>query len=539
MTQTSQDPQVFFQQLAVKVLTYLPFLDQTRFKKAFDFAYQAHRYQVRDSGELFVMHPLTVAWIVADYQVDENTLIAALLHDTVEDVENISLKDIEQNFGQEVTNIVDGLTKVKKVIEEQKEKNRLEMKKESSIETIRKILQKSQNDLRVIIIKMADRVHNLQTLKSKKKIASRKKKAKESLKIFVKIADRLGVFKLKKELSDLAFPYAFPDEFKRITTFLDITAEEKNVIKQEVFNKIKASDVSHLVKNIINHDKRLIALNDVLIQKKKLSINDNLNFIIITKDKNSCYEVISLINKIWTTVSQERDYIASPKDNGYQAYMLKMMTEKGNLIDFQIMSEEMQKKNYLGVLVDFFQNESGGTLDIFKIFAEIDQNTRGDAFGFYEAAQTDLLSDKIKIANNGKYFYIPQNSTALDFVFFVFKEKAGYTQKILCNEEEIPCSKLLMNNDSVEIILGNQLQINFNWFNLVNTFKSRTFIQRALQRKNRHKKILIGKKVLQREFDIYQRGSISKFLEKSKNKEKVREQFGMTNIDDLFVLISE
>jgi len=528
-----------FNKLVDKVREYNSGIKLKNLKKAFHFSKKTHLYQYRDSGEPYLTHPLEVALILTEYFADEDTIIAAILHDTVEDTEEVSIKTIKTKFGATVADLVDGATKIEKIIPEDASPSlSFDIKRERNIETIRKIFQKANQDIRVILIKLADRLHNMRTLSGKKGLTKQNKKAKETLSIFTQVAARLGIWKIKRELEDLCFKYVYPEDYKIIQDFLTKEQQKREQILQTVKESLLKEDSKNVFVEILPYDRGIVALQKAFQEKKNLTINDNLVLQIQVKDENSCYLILRLIHSLWRHRGTEEDFISNPRDNGYESYHTEIVTQEGNRVQFRIMTPEMQRRNRFGITYDYFQKKQGATVHFLcTSFEKINKNTIGKSEDFLEATKTDLLERKIKIHTKGKSIDMPVCATALDFSFYCFPEEAVYTSQILINDKEVHLGTSLQEGDIVEIKHFSQETVTFSWFYQIKTILARMAIQEHLRKWDSEQKMTIGKEILQKEFDLYETGRVESFFHK--NGQAVKEAFHVKNEEELYTLIAE
>ena len=431
-------PEKRFNELLDKIREYNPDFRRKQLKKAFDFSKKIHIDQYRDNGEPYITHPLEVAIILTEYFADEATIIAAILHDTVEDSEKVTPQKIRDQFGTTVSKLVDGVTKIEQIIpEDDPQSPSAVSKRKISIETIRKIFQKSKQDIRVILIKLADRLHNMRTITGKKGKEKQRNKAEETLSIFTQVAARLGIWRIKRELESLCFRYVYPEEHKRIQSFLKNQEEKRKKLLIEVKTYLQKKDTDHVIIKILPYPRSLSAFQKILKEKNNLTINNNLVLQVLAEDENNCYLMLRLIHSLWKHLGKDEDFISNPRDNGYQAYHTEIVSQEGNRVQFRIMTLEMQRKNWYGITYDYFQKQKGAKSWFSSTsFDQINKSTVGKSEDFLEAAKTDLLERKIEVHTKGKSLDMPRESTALDFSFYAFPEKAIYTSKIFINDKE-------------------------------------------------------------------------------------------------------
>lgn len=531
--------QSMYKSLRKKVLSYNLESDEDKLYKAFTFSKKIHKNQKRDSGEPYITHPLAVALILADYYADDDTIIAALLHDCVEDSEDVSVSDIKKKFGEAVSHLVDGVTKIRQYIDSEHVTYSESLLKEvKDIETIRKVLKKSQKDIRVLFIKLADRLHNMQTLSKKNDEKKRKKKARETFNIYAPLARRLGMMDLAFRLEDLSLHYIYPKKFDYIQNFLKDTSEQKNQILQHVITATKNHKNGKYIDHIQHQSREMLSLMKRYELRGDLDFRDDLTIKIVVKEKDQCYLVLSMVREIWTATSHDQDYIASPRDNGYRAYHTKVLTEEGVCIDFRIMTDEMEKGNKFGMSYYYFQeNMKEGQMSFFIPFNFINNKTQGDAKAFIEATKIDLLEKRIKVFCEGKGYDVPYNTTALDVAFQIDTQKALKLKEIFINENKTHISSIIEDGDIVEMSFEKNSTVAFRWLYYVKTATARIAIQEALQSVGRNQKIQLGERILQREFDFYEKGLVGSVL--FKKMKILNEKTGIKNIEDLYILIAE
>ena len=510
-------------------------------QKWFEFAFTAHDWQFRGSWEPYIIHPLEVAIILTWYWADEDSIIASLLHDCVEDCDVTSL-DIKKNFWAEIALIVDWLTKVDEVISDNFNSFSFDWKvKSKEIETIRKILEKSKNDIRIILIKMADRLHNIRTLSWMKKEKSRIKKAKETMNIFIKIADKLWLTKIKNEFFDICYLELHPEKHFQIKEFINENKEKKNIILKEILDKLKKNDSKKIIKDIFIYEKNTSSLSKILANKWELILNDNLVLDLIIENKNDFNLISQLIKSSFSIkfndIKKEESYETSSNNPYYQIYSLDIIDKNWSIIQFRIMTKEMMKTNMEWVLFLLFQKKIKPKLYLFNDFEEINKITKWKSWDFYNAVKSDLLESKITIHNNWECTEVLKNSTTLDVIFYIFWKKALNTKKIFINKEEVFFDTIIKQNDFIEVEFLNKENAQFEWFYFVNKFKSRILLQEFLKLKDIKNKVELWRIKLQEEFDFYWKWIVDNVL--NSNFENLKNCFWINKTDDLFTLIYE
>lgn len=507
-----------------------------RLQSAFEFAQNVHKEQTRESGEPYILHPLEVALILTDYSADLDTLMAALLHDTLEESKDVTFERLKSEFGETVAQLVLGVTNIESILPENTMDTKF-FREERDIETIRRIFQKSKQDIRVILIKLADRLHNIQTLSGKKDAEKRREKAEETLMIFVPVAERLGIWKLKQQLESTCLPHLYPTESASIEKFLSETALQRKSILEEVTETLTSHDKKHTIQAIVPYERSVISLKRAFNEKGKLHINDNLILEIMVEREEACYLILSLIHKIWKTRAKEADFISNPRDNGYQAYHTEIITPKGNRVRIRIVTKKMHLRNWYGITYDYFQKKQGSSVHFLMPFEFIDRKTEGKSSEFLQAARTDLLQRKINVHMKGKTVDIPLSATALDFVFYAFGKKALRTSKIFLNDRDIPFDTILKESDIIEVKFSETPTVAFDWFNFVKTATARIAIRTALQQWKYEKRVELGKMILQKAFDLHEKGRVESFF--GKHHTQVLSHFRVKNVEELYSLLAD
>jgi len=488
-----------FKKLIDLIKEYNPKADFKKIEKAWEFAKNAHEGQRRLSGEPFAMHPLTVAQILASWKMDTTSIVAALLHDTVEDTP-ITSEDLVREFGQEVANLVGGVTKItnyrlKGSIEEQ------------FVENLRKMLLVMSRDLRVVFIKLADRLHNMRTmgaLPREKQIQN----ATETLEIYAPLAERLGVGKLKGELEDLSFPYAYPEEYKKVKDLVesyfkkggieaDIETMRKAILSKLVKQGIKA-EVHGRKKHFYSLWKKLIRPeNDWEIQK----VHDLVALRALVPEISDCYVALGIIHNTYKPVPSigVSDYIAQPKPNGYRSIHTKVFGPKGRIVEFQIRTFQMHAEAEFGLAAHWSYSEnkasgiSGEKLDKIKTPSGEKlswvkqlvgwQNEIADTEEFLKAVKFDTLKHRNFIFTPmGDVYDLPSGATPVDFAFAVHTGLGKYIQGARVDGKIVPLDFKLKSGQVCEILTSkNPKKPNIHWLEFVVTNLARAEINKQLR----------------------------------------------------------
>lgn len=477
--------------------------DKKLIRKAFDIAVDAHKEQRRNSGEAYIFHPIAVAKIVAsEIGLDATSIVAALLHDVVEDT-SYTLNDIEQLFGTTVARIVDGLTKI----------SAIEQERDVSLqaENFRKMLLTLNEDVRVIIIKIADRLHNMQTMESMRK-DKQIKIASETLYIYAPLAHRIGLYKIKTELEDLSLKYTEPEVYEDIFIKIKESKEQQDKYIDEFNNIIKASlDKENLDYEIKGRPKSIFSIRRKML-KQNVSyeeVYDKFAVRIIYKgdidqEKFLAWKIYSIVTDHFRpNPTRLRDWISSPKSTGYEALHITVMGPKGRWVEVQIRSDRMNEIAEKGFAAHYkyknTEEQEDENLDLWlNKLQEALESSETNAVDFVEQFKLNLYAKEIFVFTpNGDLISLPKGATALDFAFSIHTEIGTKTRGTKVNGKLVPLSTELKSGDQVEIITSENAKPNANWLNYTTTGKAKSKIKTSL--KEEKKKIAEeGKEILTR-----------------------------------------
>ena len=469
--------------------------------KAFRFSFNAHKNQVRKSGEPFLAHPVAVALILAEQRLDSVTISAGLLHDVIEDTA-ITLEIVEENFGKEVGLLVDGVTKIRTF--------QMKSRQERQAETYRKMLLSMAKDLRVIIIKFADRLHNLRTLKylSADRIRAI---AAETLDIYAPLAHRLGMARIKWELEDLAFKHLYWDEYKEIVAKVVASRSERESVIDGFITPLRHRlEEEKLEATIVGRPKHFYSIYRKMVQRNKPfeEIYDLLAMRVIVSSVRDCYHVLGIIHSIWTPIQDRfKDYICTPKQNGYQSLHTTVFGEKGAVVELQIRSWEMNQVAEDGIAAHWLYKS--GNSDMSKddralawLKNLIDwQKDLTDSTEFFEFFKIDLFHAEIFVFTpKGDLFSLPKGATVLDFAFSVHTALGLHCIGAKVDGKIEPINKALKSGQTIEILHLNSKSPSIDWLREVKTPKARSAIRRWLKSTGRQESIDLGKKIVQNAF---------------------------------------
>jgi GTP pyrophosphokinase len=488
--------------LLIRAKSKRPDLKEKRLKKVYDYARQKHAGQLRQTGEEYISHPLSVALILSDWGLDQASLEAAILHDLPE-MSGITIEEIESNFGEDVAKLVEGVTRVGKV--KLRGSQDLEF-----LENLRKMFVAMAQDIRVVLIRLADRLHNIETLDAIP-LSKQKRIALETLEVYAPLAERLGMGRLKGELEDLAFPYIYPEEY----TWLQEVAKphfkysEKNV--SGIMNKLRQQLIKHdVTAKVEGRPKRKYSLYKKLLRPENnrdiTKIYDLMAVRVITPDTASCYSALGIIHQYWKPVPNVglSDFIAQPKPNGYQSIHTKIFDNLGNIVEIQIRSEEMHLTAEFGAAAHFAYSDAknhgaaysklaeGTAFKITDKMSWIKQlagwkdqvGTEGENLDEYKL---DALSEHIYVFSpNGDVYDLPENSTPVDFAFSVHSDLGYFIQTVKVNGKIASLDHELKSGDIVEIQKSKTVKKpNKNWLRFVKTHIAKAKIRKVIEEQSR------------------------------------------------------
>ena len=480
------------------VKTYLPKREIDKVWEAYRFSEKAHSGQKRRSGEAYISHPVSVACIAARFHLDSQSIQAALLHDVVEDTESTEL-EIESRFGKQVSTLVIGLSKLDKV--EFQDAN------EAQAENFRKMLLAMTQDVRVMLIKLSDRLHNMQTIQSldeSKKIRI----AQETVDIYAPIANRLGLNSLYQELEDLCFEVLHPIRYKTIQKAIKASrGNRKEVIEKisnEISNKLKSVKTKA---NITGREKNPASIHRKMLEDQRgfNQINDIYAFRIIVNDINDCYLTLGALHSLYNPIPGKfKDYIAIPKANGYQSLHSTLLGPFGVPVEIQIRTKNMHQLAEAGVAAHWlYKTKDAHVTDLqqktnqwLKRMLDI-QNDSSNSLEFLEHLKVDLFPDEVYVFSpDGKIFALPKNSSSIDFAYAVHSDVGNKAVSAKINQILVPLRTRLSNGDHVEIITSTLAKPNPTWLNFVITGKARSQIRNYLRSAESKDLIFLGEKML-------------------------------------------
>lgn len=479
-------------------------LDGGRLRKAYDFAAQAHGPQLRLSGEPYVTHSVEVAAILADLLgagVDETLLEAAILHDVVEDTDQ-GLTKVEHNFGSEVAALVDGVTKISGL--------HFDRPEWEQAENFRKMLLSMARDLRVILIKLADRLHNMRTLGSLDPARARRI-ARETRDIYAPLAHRLGIAQIKWELEDLCLKYLDPTAYQEIRDKVTLKREERERLVEVIMEPVKQRLVQLNVRaEVVGRPKHLDSIyGKMKAQNRKFEeIFDLLGIRVITQDRADCYRVLGIVHDLYTPVHDRfKDYIAMPKSNLYQSLHTTVVAPGGTMVEFQIRTREMHEIAELGVAAHYRYKEGSSGVDtellekLQPMLRNVEwQSSTSDPDEFMEFLKTSLYQDEVFVFTpRGDLRRLPRGATPLDFAYLIHTEVGNRCVGCKVNNRIVPLRYELRSGDTVQIITSPMGKPTRDWLKIVRSPNARTKIRHWIKTSEQADSEQLGKEMLERE----------------------------------------
>jgi guanosine-3',5'-bis(diphosphate) 3'-pyrophosphohydrolase len=515
-----------------------PDSDATRIRSAYDFAAQAHQGQKRESGEDYIIHPLEVAHIVYDMGMDTTSIIAALLHDVVEDTETGN-EQIQKKFGKEVAVLVDGVTKLSRLA--------FQNKQEQQMENLRKMFLAMTQDLRVIIIKLADRLHNMRTLKPLPE-EKRRSIAQETLEIYAPLTHRLGMWKIKWELEDLALRYLEPEVYYTLVTKVAKKRKERegyiNEVKQTLQRALAEIEMKAEVQGRPKHFYSIY--EKMQEQGKEFSeIYDLMGLRVIVSTVQDCYEVLGIVHTLWKPIpGRFKDYVAMPKSNMYQSLHTTVIGPDGEPLEIQIRTWEMHRTAEYGIAAHWIYKEGPDDKEFHDKIAWLRhliewQGEMKDSEEFMETLKIGLFVDEVFVFTpKGDVKSLPAGSTPVDLAYSIHTTLGHQCSGAKVNNRLVPLDYQLKNGDIVQIISSKQdAGPSRDWLQFVKTSKAKNRIRQWLREQHREENIQIGRELIERElrkqnYEVHEnlRGEV--LLEAAK-------KLGFSNIQDMLAAVGD
>ena len=541
-----EDTRDALKELVESLQTYLSDEALATVEKAFRLAQERHRPQVRASGEPYILHPIEVATILAQYKLDPPTIAASLLHDTVEDT-NTNLEELQELFGKEVRLLVDGVTKLTAISSRQgREAPTPRSKQMAAAENLRKIFLAMTKDLRVILIKLADRLHNLRTLGNLRP-DKQKRIAGETFEIFAPIASRLGVFEMKRELEDLCFKYLYPEEYEELLSSVDSLQEIREASLAQAVEKIQEKlDKLNIEATMEWREKHLYSTFRKMERTGRTleEIYDLVALRVVVPRVEDCYSVLGAIHSIWIPMKDRiKDYIAVPKSNNYRSLHTTIFGPNRLPLEIQIRTDEMHQVNEMGIAAHWAYKEGSGKAKASKeskLFKEIYpwiraildwQDDSRDAKEYIENLKVDLLQNEVFVFTpQGDVVDLPAGSCPLDFAYRIHTEVGHRCIGAKVNSKMVPLTTVLQNADIVEIVTSKTSNPSLDWLRICKSNGARNKIRAWFKKEKREENITRGRDMLRRELG---RQRMDKLASDDPLLQKVANRLNFVEIDDL------
>ena len=517
-------------ELSTQVKKYYPSLDETWLQGVYEFADQAHGGQTRASGDSFISHPLAVASILADLEMDPAAIAASLLHDVVEDT-TVPLEEIERRFGQEIATLVDALTKLTKIPYQTKE--------DVKVENLRKMFLAMAKDIRVIIIKLADRLHNLRTLESLPP-AKRKMIAEETLEIYAPLAHRLGIYKIKWDLEDLSLEYLDPSAYHEIADRVAKRRADRESSVDNVIADVKTRFAAAGIKaDISGRPKHFYSIYQKLASGRQFSeIYDLTAIRIIVDSVKDCYGAVGVVHSMWTPLpGRFKDYIAMPKTNGYQSIHTTVIGPGGDPIEIQIRTWEMHRTSEYGIAAHWRYKEGGRGDDFdekltwLRSLLEWQEETH-DSREFIERLKVDLFANQVFVFTpKGDVMGLPSGATPIDFAYHVHTNVGHHCVGAKVNGKIVPLDYQLHTGDICEALVNKSSPgPSLDWLSICKTSSAKHKIKQWFRKNRREENVAAGRETLERELARNQLTQIAT----PQALTKAAGRFNCSTLDDLY-----
>lgn len=521
------------EQLIEKILSYNPDADVDKVREAYDYAETHHEGQKRNSGEDYIVHPFNVALILAEMNMDLSTIIAGLLHDTIEDTD-VTYEDVKERFGEEVAILVEGVTKLKMLS--------YQTKQEKQAENIRKMVLAMAKDIRVVIVKFADRLHNMRTLEY---MTPEKKhdKALETIEIYAPLADRLGMSRVKSELEDLSLRYLDPENYYNLVDMVNRRRSEREALIQSLIDDIsKQLKRMGIAADINGRPKNFYSIYKKMMKKGKTfeEIYDLQAIRILVDDVKDCYGALGVVHTMYKPIpGRFKDYISMPKQNKYQSLHTTVIDDNGETFEVQIRTWEMHKTAEYGIAAHWKYKEGAKKSTTFdenltwlRQLLEWQKDLK-DPNEFMETLKVDFFADEVFVFTpNGDVINLPDNSTPIDFAYRVHTAVGNTCVGAKINGRIVSLSHKLKNGEIVEVITNKNSEPSLDWLSIVASPQARTKIKQYFKVKDRDKNIEKGQAMIEQE--AKRLGYRPSEFIRDEWMEDVRQRLKFDNLNDLY-----
>jgi len=533
-----QTPHPDIGQVIGRIREYIPDVDLERLRQAHDFAVKVHQDQEhRISGSPYIVHALAVANILASMRLDMDTVIAGLLHGVLKADKELSISELQQHFGVEVANIIRGATKITNV----QFSNTLTYQAEN----IRKLLLAMASDIRVLLVKLADRLHDMRTLRNDD--GDNRNLPRETIELYAPLASRLGIDWMKRELEDLAFRYLHPEEFDSLTQKIESSTADRQQYVEEMIDvlgrKLVENDITDF--RIIGRPKHLYSIYKKIIAQKipVEKVYDKVAFRVIVKTIKQCYAVLGVVHANWSPVpGRIKDFISTPKANNYQSMHTTVLGPHGEFMEIQIRTEEMDKVAQEGVAAHWAYKEgqaiSKNDAKVFKSLMQLVAwlQELKDPKEFLESVRGELFDpDVYALTPNGDVKEFACGSTPIDFAYSIHTEVGDHCVGAKVNGRMVPLKYQLQNGDVVEIITSPNQKPRRGWLSIVKTSRARTRIRQYLRRQDMEKAVNVGREICERELHKY--NTTLKKVIKTGHVKQLLKTFACRSLDDLLAKV--
>ncbi|WDV47556.1 bifunctional (p)ppGpp synthetase/guanosine-3',5'-bis(diphosphate) 3'-pyrophosphohydrolase [Clostridiaceae bacterium M8S5] len=525
---------MFLEKMMAKIGTYINQQDKDRIVRAYEFAKVAHEGQLRNSGEQFFIHPCEVALILADINMDVDTIIAGLLHDVIEDTD-FTYEDVAKNFGEEIAGLVDGVTKLTKI--------EYRTKAERVAENMRKMVIAMSKDIRVIIIKLSDRLHNMRTLEYMSD-EKKKEKALETLEIYAPIANRLGIFTMKWELEDLSLRFIDPEGYYELVEKVSKKRKEREEYINLVTNKLqKALDEVNIEHEISGRPKHFYSIYKKMVYQNKTfdEIFDLTAVRVVVDTVKECYGVLGIVHTLWKPIPRRfKDYIAMPKPNMYQSLHTTVIGPKGEIFEIQIRTIDMHRTAEFGIAAHWKYKEGKAKSDDFdsklswlRQMLEW-QKDMNDPVEFMESLKIDLFTNEVFVFTpKGDVISLPAGSTPIDFAYRVHTAVGNKCVGAKVNGRIVPIDYKLKTGNIVSILTSaNSNGPSRDWLKIVKSSQAKSRIRQWFKKEGRDQNINDGKDSLEKE--VKKQGYKLTEILKDDWLRKITRKFSLNEINDLY-----
>jgi len=517
-----------------KISDYYPDAELEIVNRAYVYSAQVHEGQVRLSGEPYLSHPLEVADILADMHLDTTSIACGLLHDVVEDT-HTTIEDIQERFGEDAAKIIAGVTKISKLS--------LDTARARQAENLRRMILAMADDLRVILIKLADRLHNIRTLHFHKSEAKKREIAQETLDIYAPLASRLGIFWMKRELEEISFYYTQPEAYEQIKKLVRKDQEEREhyvkTVQQILGEKMAEAE---LPARVVGRHKQFYSIYQKMLTQDLdfEEVYDIIAFRITLETIPQCYEALGIIHANWRPVPMKfKDYIGFPKPNGYKALHTTVIGPYGERMEVQIRTEEMDRIANSGVAAHWSykegrvaDKESLSNFEWIQNLVENHQDNYGDPDEFLENVRIDLFPEEVYVFTpQGEVKNLPRGSTPVDFAYMIHTEVGHQCTGAKINGRLVPLQYELKTGDIVEIVTTKGHQPSKDWLNFVKTGKARSRIRQWIKRQEKDRSISLGREMCEKAFRKHRLNFHDKV--NTEAMESIAAEFNFKTVDEL------